>query len=71
MTIAIRIFLEIVLMVFLGRVEILKRKDFYGDWFGVLCGLMAYKIRNYRKVLIINVINPCTIPSPFVVPLSV
>ena len=71
MAIPCGIFLEIVLVVFLGRVEVLERKEFHFEWHGVLALFCIEHLFNNSTVGRVGVIDPCAILRAAVVALLI
>ena len=69
--VAVRIFIEILLVVFLRRIEVLDGRQLYRELRAVLCLLLVINRLNLRKLALIRIIDAGTILNATVISLLI
>ena len=69
--VAIGILIQVVLMILLGRIELLQRQFFYSQWLSVLGLLLCINLLDDRQIIGILILDACTIAGALVVALLV
>ena len=69
--VAVRIFIEILLMVFLRGIEVLDGRQLYRELCAVLCLLLVINRLNFRKLALIRIVDTGAVLNAFVISLLV